>query len=137
MSWQAEDKRQGLEVVMQIYNKVSSRLHNDESWVTWQAEDKRQGLEVVMQIYNKVSSRLHNDESWVTWQAEDKRQGLEVVMQIYNAVERLQSMKLPGMASDVDEKGNSAEDKALKGAPLLVTALSQCWVRMLFRLRHL
>ena len=28
-----------------------------------------------------------------------------VVLSIYNAVERLQNMKFPGMASDVDEKG--------------------------------
>ena len=70
-----------------------------------------------MQICNKVSSCFHDDESCVTWQAEDKRQGLEVVMQIYNAAERLQNMRFPGMASDVDEKGDSAEDKALKGVP--------------------
>ena len=37
-------------------------------------------------------------------------------MSIYNAVERLQNMKFPGMASDVDEKGQSAEEKAQKGA---------------------
>ena len=73
----------------------------------------------------------------MSWQAEDKRQGLEVVMQIYNAVERLQNMKFPGMASDVDEKGDTAEDKALKGVPLLVTALRQCWVQMLSGLRLL
>ena len=58
-------------------------------------------------------------------------------MQIYNAVERLQNMKFPGMASDVDEKGDSAEDKALKGAPLLLAALSQRWVQTPSRLRLL
>ncbi len=40
-------------------------------------------------------------------------------MSIYNAVERLQNMKFPGMASDVDEKGRTAEEKAEKGAPLV------------------
>ena len=109
-------------------------LVSAETCVTWQAEDKRQGLEVVMQKYTAVSSCLHNAELCVMWQAEDKRQGLEVVMQIYNAVERLQNMKFPGMASDVDEKGDSAEDKALKGAPLLAAAFSQRWVQGLPRL---
>ena len=37
-------------------------------------------------------------------------------MSIYNVVDRLQNMKFPGMASDVDEKGMSAEEKAQKGA---------------------
>lgn len=36
-------------------------------------------------------------------------------MSIYNAVERLQNIKFPGMASDVDEKGRTAEEKAEKG----------------------
>ena len=39
-------------------------------------------------------------------------------MSIYNAVERLQKINFPGMASDVDEKGRTAEEKAEKGALL-------------------
>lgn len=35
---------------------------------------------------------------WV--QAEDKQQGVEVALSIYSAVERLQNVKFPGMASD-------------------------------------
>ena len=58
-------------------------------------------------------------------------------MRIYNAVERLQNMKFPGMASEVDEKGESTEDKALKGVPLLVTALIHCWSSRCSRLRFL
>ena len=42
-----------------------------------------------------------------------------MVLSIYNAVESLQNMKFPGMASDVDEKGRTAEEKAEKGATLI------------------
>ena len=48
-----------------------------------------------------------------------------VVLSIYNAVERLQNMKFPGMASDVDEKGRTAEEKAEKGATLVLC--SRAW----------
>ncbi len=41
-------------------------------------------------------------------------------MSIYNAVERLQKIKFPGMASDVDEKGRTAEEKAEIGALLFI-----------------
>ena len=58
--------------------------------------------------------QLLTAELWCR-QADNKRQGLEVVLRIYNAVERLQNMKFPGMASDVDEKGRTAEEKAEKG----------------------
>ncbi|CAK0787789.1 hypothetical protein CVIRNUC_011011 [Coccomyxa viridis] len=67
------------------------------------------------QALERLQKELRDLDLEAAKQAEDKRQGLEVVMQIYNAVERLQNMKFPGMASDVDEKGDSAEDKALKG----------------------
>ena len=40
-------------------------------------------------------------------------------MSIYNAVERLQNMKFPGMASDVDERGRTAEEMAEKGVMLV------------------
>jgi hypothetical protein len=60
-------------------------------------------------------------------QAEDLRPGLETIIKLHGAVEAIQNMKFPGLGSQVDVQGRTAEQKAKEGEHAPSMFLRECY----------